>query len=406
MFHTCDTVLLYLLRIILCGQNNGSSFQDPKLEVSKNQTFFSLPESCGVCAIVSMEEELQRLREQVSQLKADNERLLREGVPAHAGASGVNQALSTPAGSVPSGSHTVSTERVLVMSRDRKCPLFNGKTGLSLGEWKEEVEAGIRARNLVSRDQAFFIFDHLEGEAKTEIKYRSTEEREDPARIFAILQEMYGCSRSYVTLQQAFFSRRQEEGETLQEFSLALMELMERVKQSTPDGVANAAVLLRDQFTEHVIDIGLRRDLKRFIRENPTATLLQVRTEALRWEREGLPTAHRERSFSLPSIHGHQFEVRGSARSPPSQLQPPPPVMGEVMEMLKRQQEQLNHLTQTVASLQVRRQTSRPPRSAITCRRCNQLGHYASECDGERVPVRGRTTSASGPSYGPAPLGN
>lgn len=354
-----------------------------------------------------MEEELQQLREQLSQLKADNERLRREGVPAQAGTSGVTQAPSTSAGNAQSlGAHSPSVERVLVMSRDRKCPSFNGKSGLSIDEWIDEVQACMRARHLSARDQAFFIFDHLEGEARNEIKFRPAEDRGDPDKILEILRELYGCSQPYVMLQQAFFSRKQHEGETLQEFSLALMSLMEQVKLCAPGGVPNAVVLLRDQFVEHVIDGALRRDLKRFVRTCPTATLLDVRAEALRWEREGLPGGHRERSSSLPSIYGLQYEVRGSAR--PSPLAAPSPGLGEVMELLKRQQEQLNQLTQTVASLQVPRhiprqaprQEGRLPRSSIICRRCQQPGHYASECDGERAPARGRTYSASGSSNG------
>lgn len=45
-----------------------------------------------VALAASMEEELQQLREQLAQLKADNERPLREGVLAHAGSSGADQA--------------------------------------------------------------------------------------------------------------------------------------------------------------------------------------------------------------------------------------------------------------------------------------------------------------------------
>lgn len=352
--------------------------------------------------VVIMEEELQQLREQLSQLKADNERLLRESAPAQAGSSGVGQALGTPIGGASSGTRPISTERVIVMPRDRKCPLFNGKTGISLDEWTEEVQACMRARYLSTRDKAFFLFDHLEGEAKSEIKFRPVEDREDPVRILDILRELYGCVHPYVTLQQAFFSRQQQQGETLQEFSLALMSLMEQVKQCAPGGVPNAAVLLRDQFVEHVIDSALRRELKRFVRASPVATLLEVRTEALRWEREGQPTSHRERSFSLPSIQGLQFEVRGSARAPPVTT----PGLGELLELLKSQQEQLNQLTQTVASLQAPRQGVRPQRSSITCRRCHGTGHYASECDGERVPFRGRANSASGPSHAAASQGN
>lgn len=47
----------------------------------------------------------------------------------------------------------------------------------------------------------------------------------------SILRDMYGCARSYVSLQQCFFSRKQQEGESLQEFSHALCCLMEKVER-------------------------------------------------------------------------------------------------------------------------------------------------------------------------------
>lgn len=45
----------------------------------------------------------------------------------------------------------------------------------------------MRARHLSTADQAFFLFDHLEGEAQEEIKYRSSAERSDLAKIIAVL---------------------------------------------------------------------------------------------------------------------------------------------------------------------------------------------------------------------------
>lgn len=169
----------------------------------------------------------------------------------------------------------------------------NVQTGIGITGWVEEVQACVRARHLSAADQALFIFDHLEGEAKEEIKFRSAAERGDPNKVLTILQELYGCSQPYVTLQQAFFSRHQLEGETLHVFSLALMALMAQVKQCAPDGIPNADVLLRDQFIEHVLDCSLRRELKQLVSHQPTATLFELRSEAIRWESEGLPEGAR-----------------------------------------------------------------------------------------------------------------
>ena len=229
-------------------------------------------------------EELQELRELVAQLKADNEIL--------------KQRSNTAA----SGDTSRAEPGLVFVPRDRKCPMFNGKSGIKVNEWIEEVEACMRARHLSVNDQAFFLFDHLEGEAREEIKYRPSTDKNDAKKIKSILRELYGCSQSYVALQEAFFSRKQQDGETLLEFSLALMSLMDRVRHRAPDGLVNAEVLLRDQFSEHVIDGALRRELKQLIRCQPTITMLELRAEAIRWEYEGMPGGARG-SQSVCSIH-------------------------------------------------------------------------------------------------------
>ncbi|XP_076616611.1 uncharacterized protein LOC143339324 [Chaetodon auriga] len=93
--------------------------------------------------------------------------------------------------------------------------------------------------------------------------------------VFHTCEEDEGASNADVSIvvegtEKASFIRKQQEGETLQEFSLALMALMERLKQ--------------------------------LVCRQPTYTLLDVRTEAIQWEREGLPSGIPGRSQSVPSI--------------------------------------------------------------------------------------------------------
>lgn len=111
-------------------------------------------------------------------------------------------------------------------------------------------------------------------------------------------------------------SRKQQDGESLQEFSHALFSLMEKVVENAPVGMPNSAILLRDQFIEHVNDAALRRELKQVVRFHPEYTLLVVRGEAIRWEREGGSNGKGEELFcSIPVCHAKGARATGDYTS-------------------------------------------------------------------------------------------
>lgn len=157
---------------------------------------------------------MRELREIVTQLRADNDRLRQEQSSAHPGPSGLSAMASGPPLSTPQSSNegVAPPERYVFVPRDRRCPKFSGRSSLDIEEWIEEAQACMQARYMSASDPAFFLFDHLEGEAREEIRYRSDDERNDPVKIISVLRELYGCPQSYVSLQEAFFSRRQQEG--------------------------------------------------------------------------------------------------------------------------------------------------------------------------------------------------
>lgn len=102
-----------------------------------------------------------------------------------------------------------------------------------------------------------------------------------------------------------------------------------------------------------MLDPALRRTLKQSVRANAQLTLLEVRDEALRWEREGRGFEGRPRSYSVPS-----FCAAVSSRAPPATSTSgeahagPSSEISEIKEMLKRQQDQLNQLSRQVMQIQ------------------------------------------------------
>ncbi len=94
--------------------------------------------------------------------------------------------------------------------------------------------------------------------------------------------------RPLVVLQQRFYERRQQEGESLRPFSHALVSLMDAVLDNDPDAVPNSEVALRDQFVERVRNgMLLRHHLREPVRGKPRMTLIEIRVDGVKIWREG-----------------------------------------------------------------------------------------------------------------------
>lgn len=128
-----------------------------------------------------------------------------------------------------------------------------------------------------------------------------------------------------------FFSRKQLEGELIQEFFSCIVLFMEKAETSSPTRVPNSDSLLPDHFVEHANNSDLRRELKR---SDSDLTLHDVSAEAIRWEREREPQASQTSSLQP------QFDCLP--------VSPTSSQLAALTALIQNQQEQPNQITQTL----------------------------------------------------------
>lgn len=356
-----------------------------------------------------MEEQLKVLSEMVQQLQADNQQLREELFRRPANAGGEAQAVS-PRRDVDARSfvNISASERYVYVPRERKCPRFSGKRSIDLltvEDWVEEVRRSLIVRPVPVAEKALFVYDLLDGEAKAEVKFRPASDRDDPEKIFTILLDMYGCSQSLVGLQKQFFQRRQLEGETLREYSHALMALMEAMKRKNLPGICNPDHTLRDQFIEHMRDNTLRRELRRQVRLNPEMSFLEVRSEAIRWADEGEAPGVRPRAHSCAADVQVVGTYRSNSHSPEFTNE-----LGELKDCLRKQQVQLDailkHLSISPSNTVGVAVGSRPGAARFQadgkpiCLRCNKAGHIARFCRSDLAGMQVNLREGAGTGRG------
>lgn len=121
------------------------------------------------------EDRIRALTEQLQRLQADNVRLRQQAV--------AQQNLGEGQGGANSRDDSLADSRYVFLPRERKCPRFAGNAGagcLGEEEWVEEARKCLNSKFMTLKEQALFLYDHLEGEAKSKIRFRSAVDRDNP----------------------------------------------------------------------------------------------------------------------------------------------------------------------------------------------------------------------------------
>lgn len=287
------------------------------------------------------------------------------------------------------------TRSVVYIPREKQITPFSGEVGKDVNtvdEFIEEVERGMRARALRGEDQVDFILSLLKGSALEEIKLRMRAGAKQPSDIFSYLRDAFREKRTVPQLLNAFYARRQLEGEDLKDYSHAISHILNSALLQSPSAVHDVASTLRDQFVEGVRDSGLRRELRRLVREKPSSTLIDVREEAILWTLEDRPRSSsvaKSRQLTSSDVDGKPAKA-----SPTSTEADLATTLTEVVKLISQQGKAISELTGAIRGLSLQNTNPRGawrggrPRNKPRytedgqpiCLRCEGVGHMAKQC--------------------------
>lgn len=311
--------------------------------------------------------------------------------------------------------NNVNTRSYVYIPREKQIVPFSGdcsKDCQTIDEFIEELERVIRVRGLNTEDQVDFILTHLKGSALDEVKLCMGGGNKLPHDLFTYLRAAFREKRTTSQLLHAFYARKQLDGEDFRDYSHALSLMLNAAIQQSPNIVPNVQLTLRDQFVEGVRDSSLRRELRKVVRERPSATLFDVREEALMWFSEQRPRgANVARSRNLLGV-GIGEEI-GHVNMTSTALGDLGVALQEIVKVITQQGKAISELTNAVRDLTTQRSNSGAEKSGKVkfkpkytrdgqpiCLRCEGIGHLARQCTAPRTQENPAPAAPESPVQG------
>ena len=208
----------------------------------------------------------------------------------------------------------------------------------SVQDWIVDVRGRLALQSKTTEEAAAFIKDHLAGNARREILGRGSAVANDPTKILAVLEKVFGDGDTLPQLQQRFFAYKQSGNQNLLSCSLELVTLHDRIVKLDSNFKGCRESALKGRLAEAVQDESLRRELRRLNIEAPELSFFEFRDRGIEWMGTTPP-----KNATVNAI-----KTEPKANDP-------------IMELLRKQTEQLELQQKQLNELQSKLQSSRSP---------------------------------------------
>ena len=141
----------------------------------------------------------------------------------------------------------------------------------TIKEWLSDLSTYVRQAGLRDVEKLSTALDFLGGVAKEEVLCTPIHDRDDFEKLSALLVKRFGSPESVQSLTGTLYSRTQLHGETLADFSRALIRLHDRMENVAVNAQEKDALAqlrestLKEQFVRGVLDISVRRELRKLL---------------------------------------------------------------------------------------------------------------------------------------------